>query len=247
VTRLGTVLSIGDPVMAELAAHAFDVAWIDLEHGALSARDAQLLTLAVQSTGAQAFARVPSARAEVLPALLDAGVDGIVVPSVESVAEAREAAARLAYPPAGVRGYGPRRAGGFGRTPDFARSAAASVECVLQIESPAGLAAAAEIAAVPGVDCLVLGTADLAIALGGAHGLDSPELALAAERVADAAARGGTGFGVAGSGPPALLAGLAAGRAELVVYSADVRLYAAGVDAQAEALRAALEGVGAVA
>ena len=60
MTRLGTVLSIGDPVMAELAAQAFDVLWIDLEHGALSARDAQVLALAVQSTGAQALVRVPS-------------------------------------------------------------------------------------------------------------------------------------------------------------------------------------------
>jgi 4-hydroxy-2-oxoheptanedioate aldolase len=166
-----------------------------------------------------------------------------VVPSVASAAEARHLVGRLAYPPAGVRGYGPRRAGAFGRTREFAWSPAAEVQCVLQIESPAGVAAAGAIAAVPGVDCLVVGTADLALALGAGPGLGAAELAQAVDAVAGAAERGGVGFGIAGSGPPEQLAELAAGRAEVVVYSADVRLFAAGVDAQVDALRAALEDV----
>ncbi|MGH2968645.1 MAG: HpcH/HpaI aldolase family protein, partial [Solirubrobacteraceae bacterium] len=155
MTQIGTVLSIGDPVMAELAGQALDFAWIDMEHGALSARDAQLLALAVQGTGAQAYARIPSWRAEALPALLDAGVDGIVVPAIESADEARAIVRRLDYPPAGIRGYGPRRAGRFGRTDDFASSPAARPICILQIESPAGLAAVEAIAATRGVDAVV--------------------------------------------------------------------------------------------
>jgi 2-keto-3-deoxy-L-rhamnonate aldolase RhmA len=243
MTRFGTVLSIGDPVMAELAAQAFDLLWIDMEHGALSARDAQVLAMAVQSTGAQAFVRVPSSRAGVLPAILDAGVDGIVVPSVDSAEEARLVVSRMSYPPAGVRGFGPRRAGAFGRTQDFPASTAASPACVVQIESPAGVARVEEIAAVPGVECLVLGCADLAVSLGIDRRLDTPELAQAAETVADAAARAGISFGLAGTGPARQIAALAAGRADVVLVSADVRLYAAGVDAQADALRNAFEAV----
>jgi 2-keto-3-deoxy-L-rhamnonate aldolase RhmA len=239
VTRIGTVLSIGDPVMAELAAQALDLVWIDLEHGALSARDAQVLALAVQSTGAQACVRVPSGRFDALPAILDAGVDGIVVPSVESAEEARAVVRRLSYPPAGDRGFGPRRAGGYGR----ATGGAPRPDCIVQIESPAGLEHVAEIAAVAGVDCLVLGCADLAVSLGIERRLDTPELAQAAEAVADAAERYGVGFGLAGTGPARQVAALAAGRADFVLVSADVRLYAAGVDAQAGALRAALEAV----
>ena len=179
MTRIGTVLSIGDPVMAELAAQALDLVWIDLEHGALSARDAQVLALAVQSTGAQAYVRVPSGRFDALPAILDAGVDGIVVPSVESAGQARELVRRMSCPLAGERGFGPRRAGCYGRTPDVEPRPA----CVVQICSPAG------------------------------------------------------------TGPARHVASLAAGRAEFVLVSADVRIYAAGVDAEAEALRAALEAV----
>jgi len=243
VTRIGTVLSIGDPVMAELTSQALDFVWIDMEHGALSARDAQVLALAVQSTGAMAYVRLPSGRSEALPAILDAGVDGVVVPAVESAGEARAVVRRLDYPPAGSRGYGPRRAGRFGRAADFASSPAARAQCVLQIESATGLAAVREIASVDGVDALVLGCADLAMGLGISGGLDAAELALAADRVAGAAASAGRAFGIAGSGDPCELAALAAGRAEMVVLSADVRLYSAGVDLRAEALRAALEDV----
>jgi 2-keto-3-deoxy-L-rhamnonate aldolase RhmA len=247
MTRVGTVLSLPDPVLAELACRALDFAWIDLEHGALSARDAQVLALAVQATGADAYVRVPSSRAELLTAILDAGVDGIVVPRVESAEEAAALARRLDYPPAGSRGFGPRRAGGFGRIPGYASSSAARVRCLLQIESEAGLAAAPEIAAAPGIDALVLGCADLAFELGVPGRLDAPELVIAAERVADAAEHAGIGFGVAGSGDPEGLAALAAGRAESVVLGADVRLYAGGVDGPVERLRDALEAVRATA
>ena len=237
MTRIGTALSIADPVMAELAAQALDLVWIDLEHGALSSRDAQVLALAVQSTGALAYVRVPSGRFDALPAILDAGVDGVVVPCVESAATAREMVRRMSLPP------GPRRAGGYGRS----HEATARPACVVQIESPAGLARVRDIAAVPGVDCLVLGCAGLAAALGIERRLDTPELAQAAETVADAAERYGVGFGIAGTGPARQVASLAAGRAEFVLVGADVRLYAAGVDAQADALRAALEAVRAAA
>lgn len=247
MTRVGTVLSLSDPVLAELACRALDFAWIDLEHGALSARDAQVLALAVQSTGADAYVRLPSGRADGLTAILDAGVDGIVAPHVESAAEAAALARRLDYPPVGSRGFGPRRAGGFGRIPGYASSSAARVRCLLQIESEAGVEAAGEIAATPGVDALVLGCADLALELGVPGRLDAPELALAAERVADAAAHAGVGFGIAGPGDPEGLAALAAGRAASIVLGADVRLYASGVDGPVERLREALEAVRATA
>jgi 4-hydroxy-2-oxoheptanedioate aldolase len=247
MTRVGTVLSLPDPVLAELASRALDFAWIDLEHGALSPRDAQVLALAVQSTGADAYVRLPSARAECLTAVLDAGIDGVVVPRVESAAEAAALARRLDYPPAGSRGFGPRRAGGYGRTPGYASSSAARVRCLLQIESEAGVDAAREIAATPGVDALVLGCADLALELGVPGRLDTPDLVLAVERVADAAQAAGVGFGIAGSGDAEGLAALAAGRAESVVLGADVRLYASGVDGPVERLREALEAVRATA
>jgi 4-hydroxy-2-oxoheptanedioate aldolase len=245
--EVGSVLSLPDPILAELTCRSLDFAWIDLEHGALSVRDAQALTLAVQSTGCTAHVRLASAASDALPALLDAGIDGVVAPRVDSADEARALVQRLWYPPAGGRGFGPRRAGNFGRARAFWRSPASHVRCTVQIESVEGVAAAAEIAAVDGVDALVLGCADLSLALGAPLELDTPELAAACRRVAGAAAERGIAFGLAAAGQPHELAALAAGRATFVLAGADVRLYAAGVDQAIGALREALEVDGAAA
>jgi 2-keto-3-deoxy-L-rhamnonate aldolase RhmA len=236
VTRVGTVLSLGDVALAELAGNALDFAWIDLEHGALGLRDAQALAIALAASGCAAHARVPSVDSELVGPLLDAGLDGIVAPRVESADEARRLVERLGYPPAGARGFGPRRAGGYGRVERFWDSADARVCCTVQIESLAGLAACDEIAAVDGVDAVVVGCADLALALDVPGQLDDPAVREGIDAVADACARADVAFGLAAGGDAATLAELAAGRAELVLYSADVRIYAGAIDAAVRAL-----------
>jgi len=247
VTRLGTVLSVPDPTLAELAGAALDLVWIDLEHGALSVADVPPLAIALQATGCAALARLPGADSELLGPLLDAGIDGAVAPCIETAAQAQAFVRRLRYPPAGTRGFGPRRAGRYGRTPAFWESDAANVECVVQIETPAGLDAVETIAAVGGIDAVVLGCSDLSLALGVPQELDCALMRRAADRVAAAAEAAGVAFGIAASGDPGAVAALAAGRAELVVYGADVRLYASAVDAAATELADALGGTRAAA
>jgi len=232
VTRLGTVLSVADAALAESAAAAFDLVWLDLEHGALTVADVQALAIAVQGAGCEAHVRLPRWDAEVLPAILDAGVDGVVAPRVESAADAAALVQRLHYPPAGSRGYGPRRAGGYGRASEPPAPA-----CTVQIESVEGVAEAEAIAAVDGIDTLVVGCGDLALALG----RRADALRDAVRHVAAAAAAAGIEFGVAAGGPPVQVAGLLAARPDLVLYSVDVRLYARAVDGAAQALAAALE------
>jgi 2-keto-3-deoxy-L-rhamnonate aldolase RhmA len=241
MTRIGAVISLPDPLLAELIGESMDLAWIDLEHGALSVRDAQLLVLALQARGCAALVRVPSARSERVPALLDGGADGIVAPRVEHAGDAAALVERLRYPPAGQRGFGPRRAGDYGRTPAFWAAPGARVECMVQIESPAGVEAADAIAAVDGVDALVVGTADLALALGVAGDPDAAALRDAVRRVALAARRRGCAFGVAGP------RGVLDAAPEIVVGGVDVRLYAEAIDGEAMRLRAAWEGTGAAA
>lgn len=236
----GTILSLGDVALAELAATAFDHVWIDLEHGSLGARDVQSLAVAVQSTGACALVRLPRWDTEALPAILDAGVDGVVVPGIESADAMRALVERLRYPPAGRRGFGPRRAGGYGRTPRFWSSPGAEVACLAQIESAAGVEAAASIAAVDGVDALVVGCADLSFALGAPQDLEAPALREAVDRVRAACHAAGIAFGIAGSGDLMTLCELAGSSAQLLVYSADVRIYAQAMDEAAGALAVAL-------
>jgi 4-hydroxy-2-oxoheptanedioate aldolase len=235
MTRVGTVISLPDLALAELAGAALDFAWIDLEHGALSVRDAQALTIALTAAGCEAHVRLPHAGSELLGPVLDAGVDGVVAPRVDDAATARALVDRLRYPPAGSRGFGPRRAGDYGRGP------ISTVTCTVQIESPAGVAAAAEIAAVDGIDAVVLGCADLAQALDAPQDLSSRALAEAVDRVAVAAATAGRRFGLAAGGGFDEVAALAAGRADHVVFSADVRVYSRAIDAAMDGLATALE------
>jgi 4-hydroxy-2-oxoheptanedioate aldolase len=237
---VGTVLSLPGVALAELAAAPFDLVWIDLEHGALSLGEAQELAVAVQASGCAAAVRVSRWDAELLPAVLDAGVDAIVAPGVETAAQAGELAARLHYPPDGRRGYGPRRAGGYGRTPRFWTAPNARPALLVQVETRAAVEAAAAIAAVPGVDALVVGVADLSFDLGAPLAPASPSLTTAVAAVRDAAAAAGIAFGAAGPGEPATLAALAGPAASLLLCSVDVRIYSRAVDDVAAALRAAL-------
>jgi 4-hydroxy-2-oxoheptanedioate aldolase len=237
---VGTVLSLQGAALAELTAAPFDLVWIDLEHGALDVTGMQDAAIGAQAVGAAAAVRIPGWSWDRLPAVLDAGVDGVVVPAVESAEQARAVCARLRHPPDGVRGLGPRRAGGYGRAARFWASPEAQPACLVQIETPAGVDAAAEIAQVAGVDALVLGCSDLSLALGAPLDLDAPAFLDAAAAVRSAARSAGVAFGVAGAGPPATLAELGGPDVSLLVCSTDVRLYAEAADAAAAGLRAAL-------
>jgi 2-keto-3-deoxy-L-rhamnonate aldolase RhmA len=231
---LGTVLTLPGVALAELLAEPFDFIWIDLEHGALDAGHVQPLAVASRAAGCGALVRLPDA--DCPPAILDAGVDGVVVPRVQSAAQASRLAERLLHPPRGARGFAARRAGGYGRA-----HGAFEVQdpvFVAQIESAAGVEAADQIAAVPGVDALVVGCADLALALDGTLEPASQRLREAIAHVQDAAESAGIASGIAGPDDPGLLRELADGRSTLLVCSADVRIYAGAVDQLAERLRA---------
>jgi 4-hydroxy-2-oxoheptanedioate aldolase len=234
---LGTVITCADPALAELVGARFDLAWIDLEHSALDLRDVPALAIALQAAGCAALVRLPDARFERVAALLDVGVDGIVLPRVESAGAAGRAVARMRHPPHGVRGFAARRAVGYGRAP--AGEAAAPV-CLVQIESRRAVAGAEAIAAVDGVDGLVVGTADLALDLGAEPDLDAPSMRAALVAVRTATQREGVSFGIAAGSAPEVVARAAGAPPDLVVYAADVRLYAQAVDRIATELAAAL-------
>lgn len=233
VPQVGTVLTLAGATLAELLAEPFDVVWVDLEHGALGRFEAQEAILGAQAAGAHALVRVPADARQLAAVMLDAGADGIVLADVRSAAVAAAAVASLTHPPGGTRGWGPRRLGLRGRRTDGAAPAPA---VWAQIESREGVDAAREIAAMAGVDALVVGTADLSFALGAPLDLSSSALLDAVATVREACTAAGVAFGVAGAldtTPRAVLAG-----ASILVHSTDARLCAGAVDRAAEWLRA---------
>jgi 4-hydroxy-2-oxoheptanedioate aldolase len=233
---VGTVVTVPSVALAELLAEPVDFVWIDLEHGALGPGDIQPLAIAARAAGAAALVRLPSGEASVTGALLDAGVDGVVAPRVETAQAAARLVEHLRYPPRGSRGVAARRGGGYGRRGSPA-AATPDPLCLVQIESPRGVEQAPAIAEVDGVDGLVVGCADLSHSLGEGGRLRSAAVTDAQQHVQSAAAAAGIASGIAGPDDPALLAELAAGRSSILVLSADVRMYARAVDSGVTALR----------
>lgn len=159
---VGTFLNLGSPLAAEICARAgFDFVVVDLEHGA--GTEAALIPTLQALGSCGAIVRVESAERPRVLRLLDAGAHGVMVPRVESAAEARAAIDGTRYPPRGTRGVAYMNRGA-----DFGAGAAPErdVLVAIQIETRGALQEAREIAACDGVDVLFVGPADLGAALG---------------------------------------------------------------------------------
>ncbi len=145
----------------------FDWLFIDLEHGALSIETASQMCLSALDVGISPLVRVPNGEYALATRLLDNGALGIVVPHVETAEEAAAIVNRLRYPPQGHRGV-------FSIMPQFDYKPAADMTASLNksnliavmLETGNAIANAEVIAAVPGIDVLLIGTNDLCVDLG---------------------------------------------------------------------------------
>ena len=168
-TLIGLWLALADPYSAELCAGAgFDWLLIDGEHAPNDLRSTLASLQAIAPFPVHPLVRPAVGDAVLIKQLLDIGVRTLLIPMVESAAQARELVAATRYPPHGVRGVGAAlaRASGFGRDADYLQGADEGLCLLLQVESAAGLQALDEIALVDGVDGVFIGPADLAASLG---------------------------------------------------------------------------------
>lgn len=164
-TRLGTFLSIGSPAVTELASECgFDWVLIDLEHGCESEAALPDQLRALRGSQTLGIVRVSAPHADLIGRVLDWGADGIMVPHVNTVAEAVHCVRAASYPPAGIRGVSRTvRAYGYGLRPPG--DAPSKPFILAQIETVQGVENAAEIASVDGIDALFIGPADLSFDL----------------------------------------------------------------------------------
>jgi 2-dehydro-3-deoxyglucarate aldolase/4-hydroxy-2-oxoheptanedioate aldolase len=163
-------LSIGHPAVAEVtAAQGFDFVLIDTEHTSMSLETVENMSRGVDASDGEteAIVRVPSTDPVQIKRVLDIGVAGVMVPMVETAAEAREIVEATRYPPEGIRGIASGRATEYGDDfQEYVKSANDSIVTIVQIESERGLGNAADIAAVDGIDAVFVGPADLSANLG---------------------------------------------------------------------------------
>jgi 4-hydroxy-2-oxoheptanedioate aldolase len=185
----GVHLTFAAPTIIEvLAAVPVDFVYIDGEHGAFGIRDVEGCCIAAERHSITPIARVPDRSAATITRFLDRGVLGIVVPHVDSVADAKEVLEAAYYAPAGSRSFGagrPQFGMGIGDKPAHFRETNETISVCIMIESLGALEAAGEIAALPGVDYMNFGLHDLAQALGHPGEPAHPEVAEAARRASD--------------------------------------------------------------
>lgn len=166
-------VGINDPALPELFARdGFDAVILDWQHGHHDTRTVAAGISAAAAGGCGAFVRLGLDDYAEGARMLDWGASGIIAPMISSAEEARRLVATTKYPPIGQRSWGPVRAqaaSGLSATA-FLHAAATDTIVLAMIETRAALAALDDILAVPGLDGVFLGPADLSIALSnGAH------------------------------------------------------------------------------
>lgn len=165
-------LSTGDPLVAETMAHAgFDALTLDMQHGASDLGDALRICQAVSSTAAVPLVRVPWNDPATIMKVLDLGAYGVICPMIEGRSDAEAFVRSCRYPPGGNRSFGPVRGLLYGGA-DYPTRANDTVLAIAMIETRSALEQLDDILAVPGLDAIFVGPADLSQALGGPAGTD---------------------------------------------------------------------------
>ncbi|KAA9163570.1 2,4-dihydroxyhept-2-ene-1,7-dioic acid aldolase [Amycolatopsis acidicola] len=207
---VGTWLKMAAPEPVEIAAHAgFDFVVVDLEHAPLTLETAYRLVNSAAALGMTPLVRVPDHTPSTIQKILDAGAAGVLVPKVDSVEQAVAVARATRFPPDGDRGAGgTSRAGRWGLRAN-AEYTGQPVLCIPQLESEKALAAATDILALPGVDAVFVGAADLSMSMGTTPA-DPAVAELITRTIAQATAAGkpcGLAFGAAAPAAGAIAQG----------------------------------------
>ncbi len=232
-TQIGLWCNFATLPTVEVLAHAgFDWLLLDMEH---TPNDLQILgtqLLALRGTPTAAVVRVPSADMAFIKRALDTGSPNLMVPNIQSAAQAREVVAWTRFAPEGLRGTaGSTRGGGYTRYKDYMARANDELGLVLQIESREGLDALSDICLVPGVDAVFIGPSDLSASLGHRGQPGHPEVQAAISNAISVANAEGKAIGILtvdGKAEPYLDQG-----ATMVGVGSDMHLLIAAADALA--------------
>jgi 2-keto-3-deoxy-L-rhamnonate aldolase RhmA len=145
------------------AAKHYDYIWFEMQHSTLEFKDIEAMIAACPHVAAIPMIRLPDAQECHIQHATDIGVLGVIVPTVDDVDRAREAAKWARYPPRGRRSTGQGQAAslwGINRE-NYHQTIDDNMLVVIMIETPTGVANAFDIASVPGVDVIIVGNNDL--------------------------------------------------------------------------------------
>ncbi len=198
---LGVRLAKSVDIAKILKTSGYDWLFLDLEHGTMSLDQATQIAVAALDTGISPIVRVPAMQHHMATRALDGGALGIVMPHVDTADEARDIVDHLKYPPIGHRSVAGAQPQFDYRTMKVAELTAAvnaASLTIVMIETPKAVANAEAIAAVPGVDVLLIGTNDLAAEMGIPGDFGNAKIAGAYETVIAACKKHGKWPGMGG-------------------------------------------------
>jgi 2-keto-3-deoxy-L-rhamnonate aldolase RhmA len=222
------------------AAAGFDAVYVDLEHTATSFETVALLCTGAIAAGITPLVRVPSHDHDQLTRSLDVGAMGVIVPHVETRAEAVAIADACRFPPRGHRSVaGPNPSTGYRAMPQRELLDAFDAQTVVAVmlETPDAVARAGDIAAVAGVDMVMLGPHDLTAEMGILGDFGAPAFLDAARAVAQACREHDVIFGIAGIRDQELLTELVGLGLRFVSAGTDIGFMSEAAGAQVSRLR----------
>ena len=230
--------TVGIATLARTA--GFDWLFIDGEHSSMDHDDIAQIATASLAAGISPIPRVAGLEHWHASRLLDNGAQGIVFPHVDNKEEAQRAANNCRYPPVGKRSMGGGlQQVGFAPMPvgDVARLVNEETLVVAMIESPQGVANADEIAAVKGVDALLIGTNDLCFEMGIPGQFNDPKVKDAYAKVIAACRKHGKFPGMGGMYTPELLERHINMGVQLILSGSDFSLLMQAATARAGVVR----------
>ena len=231
---------LGNAMAAEIMAlSGVDAVVIDHEHGPADLMSAIGIMQAVSATDATTIMRVPSHDSIYVKRALDAGIDGIMFPSVNTADQTRAVVAACRYPPEGKRGaaYSYVRASNYGQNADdYVDHAADNIVILAQVESYAAVEILGEIAAVDGIDGFYIGPLDMSGSVGKLGDFRDPEVAALLAGAEDAVLKSGKALGGSAAGHEAARRMLDRGYT-LVGIGSDIELIRNGLRENLENVR----------
>jgi 4-hydroxy-2-oxoheptanedioate aldolase len=197
--QIGLWVALADAGCAELCAGAgFDWLLLDGEHGPNDLRTLLAQLQAIAAYDSHPVVRLPHGDANLIKQVLEIGAQTLLVPMVETAAQAADLVTAMHYPPVGKRGVGAAlgRSSRWSRIPNYLTQATEELCLLVQIETVQGLENAADIAATPGVDGIFIGPADLSASMGHLGEMTHPDVLAAIERCIKLARGAGKAAGV---------------------------------------------------
>ena len=196
---IGLWQALADNYAAEICARqGFDWLLLDAEHSPNTIQTLLAQAQAIAPFPVETLVRVAFGEPVVFKQYLDLGLHSLLVPMVESAAQAADLVRYCRFPPRGIRGVSSATSRGadFGVDTDYLHNADKHITLIVQIESRAGLENVAEIAAVDGVDALFIGPSDLAASLGHLGDPLHPEVTAAVDQALAAIKAAGKPAGI---------------------------------------------------